>query len=117
MIPYSTQFINNNDKKNVLKVLNSKFLTTGPAIENFEKKLAKKFQCKYSVVVNSATSALHLACLSLGLGKKDTFWTSPISFVSSANCALLCGSKIDFVDIDSKTFNISMEMLEKNFLI
>ena len=115
MIPYSTQFINNNDKKNVLKVLNSKFLTTGPAIENFEKKLAKKFQCKYSVVVNSATSALHLACLSLGLGKKDTFWTSPISFVSSANCALLCGSKIDFVDIDSKTFNISMEMLEKKF--
>ena len=113
MIPYSRQFINNSDKKKVLDVLNSKFLTTGPAIEEFERKLAKKFKCKYTVVVNSATSALHLSCLSLGLDSKDTFWTSPISFVSSANCALLCGSKVDFIDIEPKTFNISVESLKK----
>ena len=113
MIPYSTQYINNKDKKKVLDVLGSKFLTTGPAISDFEKKLTKKFKCKYAVMVNSATSALHLSCLSLGLIKKDTFWTSPISFVSSANCALLCGSKVDFIDINPETYNISIEVLKK----
>ena len=113
MIPYSRQFINQKDKKKVLKVLNSNFLTTGPEIQYFEKNLSKKFGSKYALVVNSATSALHLSCLALNLKNKDIFWTSPISFVSSANCALLCDAKVNFVDVDPKTFNISLNLLEK----
>jgi UDP-4-amino-4,6-dideoxy-N-acetyl-beta-L-altrosamine transaminase len=113
MIPYSRQFIDNQDKKNILKVLSSDFLTTGPLVSKFENNLTKKFKCKYAVVVNSATSALHLSCLALGLKKKDNLWTSPISFVASSNCGLLCGSNIDFIDIDEKTYNISLENLKK----
>lgn len=116
MIPYSRQFISTGDKKEVLKVLNSDFLTTGPSIDYFERKLSKKFKSKYCLVVNSATSALHLSCLALGLKYKNNFWTSPISFVSTANCALLCGANIDFVDIDPKTFNVSLSILEKKLL-
>ena len=116
MIPYSRQFISVGDKKEVLKVLNSNFLTTGPSINNFEKKLSKKFKSKYCLVVNSATSALHLSCLALGLKHKSNFWTSPISFVSTANCALLCRANVDFVDINPKTFNVSLSALEKKLL-
>lgn len=116
MIPYSRQYISNKDKKNVLKALGSDFLTTGPFVKSFEKKLARKFNCKYAIVVNSATSALHLSCIALDLKPNDHFWTSPISFVSSSNCALLCNAKVNFVDIDANTFNLSVEKLEQKLL-
>jgi UDP-4-amino-4,6-dideoxy-N-acetyl-beta-L-altrosamine transaminase len=112
MIPYSCQFINNKDIKSVIKVLKSKFLTQGPMVEIFEKKL-KKYACaKYATAVSSATAALHISCLALNLKKEDFLWTSPISFVASANCALYCGAKVDFIDIDPDTFNISIDSLK-----
>ena len=110
--PYSRQSINSSDIKNVSKVLKSDYLTTGPKIEEFEKKINLFCGSKYSLVVNSATSALHLGCLSLGLKRNDLVWTSPVSFVATSNCALYCGAKIDFVDIDLDTFNISLRLLE-----
>ena len=112
-VPYSRQCINKKDINAVNSVLKSDFLTTGPKIIDFEKKLSNFFGSKYSLGVNSATSALHIACMSLGLKKNDYLWTTPISFVASANCALYCGAKVDFVDIDKDTCNISIEELEK----
>lgn len=109
---YSRQSINSADIKNVSRVLKSDYLTTGPKIEEFEKKINLFCGSKYSLVVNSATSALHLGCLALGLKKNDLVWTTPISFVATSNCALHCGAKIDFVDIDIDTFNISTKLLE-----
>ena len=85
LVPYARQQISKNDVNNVVKVLKSNFLTTGPKVHQFENRLKKKFSSKYVSVVNSATSALHLACLSLGLSKKDILWTTPISFVASSN--------------------------------
>ena len=111
-VPYSRQSINKNDIKSVSTVLKSDFLTTGPKIEEFEKKLTSIFSSKFSVAVNSATSALHIACMALNLKKNDYLWTTPISFVASSNCGLYCGAKIDFVDIDKDTFNISISELE-----
>lgn len=111
-VPYSRQSISKQDIKAVNFVLKSKFLTTGPKIQEFENKLSNLFGSKYSVAVNSATSALHIACMSLGLEKNDYLWTTPISFVASANCALYCGANIDFVDIDIDNFNISVDELE-----
>ena len=113
MIPYSRQKIDTTDVKAVNKVLKQKLITTGPNIDNFEKAIIKKVNSKFAVSVNSATSALHIACLSLGLKKGDWFWTSPISFVASANCGLYCGAKVDFVDIDPKTYNLSIDSLSK----
>ena len=113
VIPYSTQFLDNIDIQNVIKVLKSKNLTQGPVSKEFEKKLIKYCNSKYAILFNSATSALHVACLSLGLKKEDTLWTSPISFVASANCALYCGANVDFVDIDLKTFNLDINLLEE----
>ena len=112
-VPYSRQNINQKDIKVVSSVLKSDFLTTGPKILEFEKKISNLFDSKYSTVVNSATSALHIACMSLNLGKGDYLWTTPISFVASTNCALYCGAKVDFVDIDINTFNISIDEMEK----
>lgn len=112
MIRYSEQYIDYKDISNVIKTLKSNFLTTGPKIFEFEKKLSKKINSKYSVVFNSATSALHSACLALGLKKNDWLWTSANSFVASANCGLYCGAKVDFVDIDLKTYNIDINKLE-----
>jgi UDP-4-amino-4,6-dideoxy-N-acetyl-beta-L-altrosamine transaminase len=117
MIPYSRHNISKEDIKNVLKVIKSDFLTTGPEVEKFEKKLSKKFKSKYVSCVNSATSALHLACLSLGLKKGDYLWTSAISFVASANCGVYCGANIDFVDIEISTLNISITDLEKKLYL
>ena len=117
MIPYSRHNISKEDIRNVLKVIKSDFLTTGPEVEKFEKKLSKKFKSKYVSCVNSATSALHLACLSLGLKKGDYLWTSAISFVASANCGLYCGANIDFVDIEIDTLNISIIDLEKKLYL
>tara|TARA_B110000977_G_scaffold178381_1_gene235882 strand:- start:1162 stop:2307 length:1146 start_codon:yes stop_codon:yes gene_type:complete len=111
-VPYSRQSINKNDIKLVSAVLKSDFLTTGPKIEEFEKKLTSIFSSKFSVAFNSATSALHIACMALNLKKNDYLWTTPISFVASSNCGLYCGAKIDFVDIDKDTFNISITELE-----
>ena len=115
--PYSRHDISNKDVYNVLKVIKSDFLTTGPEVEKFEKKLIKKFHSKFASCVNSATSALHLACLSLGLKKGDIKWTSAISFVASANCGLYCGASVDFIDIDIDTFNLSIKDLEKKLYL
>ena len=116
MIPYSRQSIDTQDKKSVLKVLNSNFLTQGPKVEEFEKKINKFSGSKYAVAANSGSSALHIACLALGIKKGDLVWTVPNTFVASANCAINCGAKIDLVDIDKDTFNISIESLEKKLI-
>ena len=102
-IPYGRQSISKNDIDAVIDVLNSPLLTQGPAVPKFEDAVAAKVGAKYGVAVNSATSALHIACLALGLGPGDTLWTTPTTFVASANCGLYCGAKIDFVDIDQQT--------------
>ena len=113
MIRYSEQYIDQTDISEVVKTLKSDFITTGPQVSIFEKKLSKKVNSKYSVVFNSATSALHSACLALGLKKNDWLWTSANSFVASANCGLYCGAKIDLLDIELDTFNIDLKKLEK----
>ncbi len=113
MIPYGRQQINQDDIDAVVEILRSDFLTQGPKVPEFEQKVADYCDTKHAVAVNSATSALHLACLALGAGKGDWVWTSPITFVASANCALYCGAKVDFVDIDPRTFNLCPEKLEK----
>jgi len=112
-IPYGKQFIDNKDIDAVIKVLKGEFLTQGPHIELFEKEICKKTNSSYSVAVNSATSALHLSCLALDLKSGDELWTSPISFVASANCGRYCGAKVNFVDIDPNTGLMSIEDLEK----
>ena len=116
-IPYSKQYIDNKDKLSVNKVLSSNFITGGSKVEMFEKKIREFSDAKYSIAVNSATSALHIACMALDLKKKDILWTVPNSFVASANCGLYCGSKIDFVDIDNNTLNISIKLLEEKLII
>lgn len=116
MIPYGKQEITEADIEAVIKVLKSDFITQGPVIPAFEKAVASYCGANHSVAVNSATSALHLACRALGVSKGDVVWTSPISFVASSNCALYCGAKIDFVDIDPKTYNLSVEKLEEKLI-
>lgn len=111
MIPYGKQDINQADIDAVLKVLSSDFLTQGPKVPEFESAIADYCGARYAVAVNSATSALHIACLALDLKQGDHVWTSPISFVASANCVLYCGAAIDFVDIDPATYNMSVERL------
>ena len=116
MIPYGKQNINQNDINSVLSVLKSDFITQGPQTPLFEQSVSKYCNVEYGVAVNSATSALHIACLALGLSEGDWLWTSPNSFVASANCGLYCGSKVDFVDIDPKTFNMSDLELEDKLI-
>jgi UDP-4-amino-4,6-dideoxy-N-acetyl-beta-L-altrosamine transaminase len=111
MIPYGRQDINQDDVEAVIEVLRSDFLTQGMNVPKFEKILADYCGVEHSVAVNSATSALHIACLALGVGKGDAVWTSPITFVASANCALYCGAEVDFIDIDPLTYNLSVERL------
>lgn len=113
MIPYGRQDINENDIQSVIDVLKSDFLTQGPIVPVFEKAVSDYCHAEFAVAVNSATSALHIACLALGVGKGDIVWTSPITFVASANCALYCGADIDFVDIDPFTFNLSVDYLSE----
>mgnify|MGYP006149742917 CR=1 FL=1 len=113
MIPYGRQNISKEDIDSVLAVLMSDFLTQGPAVPAFEDKILKYCDVRNAVAVNSATSALHIACLALGVGPGDVVWTSPITFVASANCALYCGATVDFVDIDSNTYNISVNALKE----
>ncbi len=113
MIPYGRQNINNEDILAVESVLRSNFLTQGPFVPDFENFIASYCNVNYAIAANSATSALHLACLALGVGEGDIVWTSPITFVASANCALYCGANIDFVDIDPQTYNMSVQQLSE----
>ncbi len=113
MIPYSKQNISESDIDAVVEVLRSDFLTQGDKVPEFEKRVAEYCNSKFAIAANSATSCLHLACMALELKKGDILWTSPNSFVASANCGLYCGSKVDFVDIDRKTHNICPVKLEE----
>ncbi len=111
MIPYGHQDITAEDIAAVRAILESDFLTQGPAVPGFEKSLCDYTGARHAVAVNSATSALHLACLALGVGRGDLVWTTANTFVASANCALYCGADIDFIDIDADALNISCDSL------
>lgn len=111
-IPYAKQSINDSDIERVIEVLNSDWLTQGPTIGQFERAVADYCGAKYAVAVNSATSALHIACLAANLGLGDKLWTTTNTFVASANCALYCGAEVDFIDIDFLTYNMSVEFFE-----
>lgn len=117
MIPYGRQDINEQDLQAVIEVLKSDFLTQGPKVPEFEIQVAQKVGAKHALAVNSATSALHIACLALGLGEGDWLWTTPITFVASANCGRYCGAQVDFVDIDPITFNLSPKALAEKLTI
>jgi UDP-4-amino-4,6-dideoxy-N-acetyl-beta-L-altrosamine transaminase len=112
-IPYGRQTINEADVAAVQAVLSGPYLTQGPAVPAFEKAVAKRVKACHSIAVNSATSALHLACLALGLGPDDWLWTTPITFVASANCGRYCGAQVDFVDINPETGLMSVEALQR----
>ncbi|AMB85436.1 UDP-4-amino-4,6-dideoxy-N-acetyl-beta-L-altrosamine transaminase [Pseudomonas agarici] len=111
MIPYGRQEITQTDIDAVVGVLQSDFLTQGPMVPRFEQRVAQHVGASHALAVNSATSALHMACLALGLGPGDRLWTTPITFVASANCALYCGAEVDFVDIDPRTYNLCPQAL------
>jgi UDP-4-amino-4,6-dideoxy-N-acetyl-beta-L-altrosamine transaminase len=111
VIPYARQSISQQDINAVAEVFQSDYLTQGPVVPAFEDAVAELVGAKYAIAGNSATSMLHVACLALGVAAGDRVWTSPNSFVASANCALYCGAEIDFVDIDSETFNMSSAAL------
>jgi UDP-4-amino-4,6-dideoxy-N-acetyl-beta-L-altrosamine transaminase len=113
MIPYGRQDISQIDIDAVVEVLRSDFLTQGPTVPLFEQAVAEYCGVQHGVAANSATSALHIACLALDLGPGDCLWTSPNTFVASANCALYCGAQVDFVDIDPRTYNMSVERLKE----
>ena len=113
MIPYGRQSISQEDIDAVVDVLKSDFLTQGPAIKIFEDKVKNYCKSKYAVSFNSATSALHIACMALGVTKGDYVWTSAITFVASSNCALYCGARVDFIDINNDTNNICVNKLEE----
>jgi len=116
MIPYGKQSVVQSDIDAVVNVLTSDFLTQGPKVPEFENAVATYCSAKHAVAVNSATSALHIACLALNVGKGDIVWTSPISFVASSNCAIYCGANIDFVDIDVDTGNMSTTLLSQKLV-
>lgn len=113
MIPYGRQDITQADIDAVVGVLQSDFLTQGPMVPRFEQSVAQHVGASHALAVNSATSALHIACLALGLGPGDRLWTTPVTFVASANCGLYCGAEVDFVDIDPRTYNLCPQALER----
>ncbi len=115
-IPYGRQNITDDDIAAVVEVLRSDWLTQGPTIAKFEQAVADYCGAKYAVAVSNATAALHLACLAIGLGPGDRLWTSPNTFVASANCARYCGADVDFVDIDSQTYNLSVLELDRKLI-
>jgi len=117
MIPYGRQDITQTDIDAVIAVLRSDYLTQGPMVPRFEQTVAQYCGASHAITVNSATSALHIACLALGLGPGDWLWTSPITFVASANCGLYCGAKVDFVDIDPRTYNLCPQALERKLIV
>ena len=112
-IPYGRQDISQEDIDTVVEVLRSDWITQGPKISVFEKIVSDYCGSKYAVAVSSATAGLHIACLAAGLSQGDILWTSPNTFVASANCGLYCGATVDFVDIDPNTYNLSIEELER----
>jgi len=112
LIPYGRQSVSEEDIRAVVEVLRSDFLTQGPVVPEFERAVATYCGAGHAVATNSATSALHIACLALGVGPGDSVWTSPITFVASANCARYCGADVDFVDIDPRTYNLSISALK-----
>lgn len=116
-IPYGRQDINQADIDAVIEVLRSDFLTQGPVVPAFEKAVADYCGAQHAVAVNSATSALHIACLALGVSEGDIVWTTPVTFVASANCVLYCGATVDFVDIDPHTYNLSVERLAEKLAL
>ncbi|PMG09878.1 UDP-4-amino-4,6-dideoxy-N-acetyl-beta-L-altrosamine transaminase [Vibrio splendidus] len=116
VIPYGKQDISQQDIDSVVDVLKSDFLTQGPQVPAFESALTEHSGAQYALAVNSATSALHIACLALGLGEGDWLWTTPVTFVASANCGLYCGAKVDFVDMDSATYNMCPKKLEQKLV-
>lgn len=116
MIPYGRQDINQADIDAVVAVLQSDFLTQGPQVPLFEQTVAQHVGAKHALAANSATSALHIACLALGLGPGDWLWTTPVTFVASANCGLYCGAQVDFVDIDARTYNLCPRALEAKLI-
>lgn len=116
MIPYGRQDISQQDIDAVVAVLQSDFLTQGPKVPLFEKIVSDHVGAKHALAVNSATSALHIACMALGLGPGDWLWTTPITFVASANCGLYCGAQVDFVDIDSRSYNLCPQALEQKLI-
>lgn len=113
MIPYGRQDVTDDDIKAVVDVLRSQHLTQGPAVPKFEQAVLRHCNAKHAVATNSATSALHIACLALEVGAGDWLWTSPNTFVASANCAIYCGARVDFVDIDPRTYNLCPVALEE----
>jgi UDP-4-amino-4,6-dideoxy-N-acetyl-beta-L-altrosamine transaminase len=117
MIPYGRQDITQADIDAVVAVLRSEHLTQGPQVPLFEQAVASHVGAKHGLAVNSATSALHIACLALGLKPGDWLWTSPVTFVASANCALYCGAQVDFVDIDPRTYNLCPQALERKLQV
>jgi len=116
IIPYGRQDISIADIQSVVNVLCSEFLTQGPVVPAFEEGVANYCGVQHGIATNSATSALHIACLALGVSKGDEVWTTPITFVASANCALYCGAQIDFVDIDPQTYNLCAVALEQKLI-
>lgn len=116
MINYGRQNIDQTDIDAAIETLQSAYLTQGPKVPEFELKVSTYCKADHAVATNSATSALHCACLSLGLGEGDILWTSPITFVASANCGIYCGATIDFVDIDPATYNICIDQLEAKLI-
>jgi len=116
MIPYARQDITKDDIRKVIKVLKSDFLTQGPIVSLFEKSVKEYCGSSHAIAVNSATSALHIACIALNLGPGDFLWTSPNTFVASANCVLHCGANVDFVDIDPNSYNMSIAALTKKLI-
>ncbi len=116
MIPYGRQEINQEDVDAVVSVLKSDFLTQGPMVQRFEKMVASHVGAQYAIAANSATSALHIACLALDLSSGDWLWTTPITFVASANCGIYCGASVDFVDIDPITYNLCPKALEAKLI-
>lgn len=116
MIPYGRQDISQEDVDAVVDVLGSDYLTQGPRVPMFEQALCDSSDARFATVMNSATSALHVACLALDVGPGDEVWTSPITFVASANCALYCGASVGFVDIDPQTGNMSVDALEERLI-
>lgn len=116
MIPYGRQDISESDIDQVVQVLRSDYLTQGPIVPRFEEEVARYCGAKHAVATNSATAALHVACLALRVGPGDSVWTSPTTFVASANCALYCGAQVDFVDIDPYTYNMSVPCLTEKLV-
>ena len=115
-IPYGKQSISKEDIEAVTQVLNSDFITQGPEVPKFEQSITQYSGADFAVALNSATSALHVACMSLGIQSGDIVWTSPLSFVASANCVIYCGGEIDFVDVDLDTNNICIKSLKSKLI-